>query len=139
MTTISDAYRMLDLIVKIPPEQLKNLRLGHIIVNACLGDPYYMSNDQFLSALDSFVTECCGDRETVAPAADRDEWKRLWQERDVEAASLAARLAEAERWAKRAGAACNGVVNLTELQAALSELRRVLRATDSADGGRNAD
>ena len=27
--------------------------------------------------------------------ADRDEWKRLWQERDVEAARLQARLAEA--------------------------------------------
>lgn len=43
-----------------------------------------------------------------------------------------ARLAEAGRWAKRATAACNGVVNLTELQFALSELRRVLRTADSA-------
>lgn len=50
-----------------------------------------------------------------------------------EVAALAARLAEAEQWAKRASAACHGVINLPELYVALSEIRRV--TADSADGG----
>jgi len=43
----------------------------------------------------------------------------------AEISGLRRELAEANRWAKRASAACNGVVNLTELHMSLAELLRV--------------
>jgi hypothetical protein len=39
------------------------------------------------------------------------------------------RLAEAERWAKRASAACHGAINLPELYVAIAELRRLTTAS----------
>lgn len=80
MTTISEVYRMLDLIVKLPPVALKHQRLGQIISNAVLtasedgttedtASVFYISNERLLAALDRYVENIIAqrtDRETVA-------------------------------------------------------------------------
>lgn len=56
MTTVSDVYQLLDLILKIPPEILKHQRIGQILTNAADDiDLYYFSNDELLGLLEKYV------------------------------------------------------------------------------------
>lgn len=77
MTTISDVYRMLDLIVKLPPEILKNQRLGQLIANATGGrDIYYFSNEHFLAALNKYVEDIIAQRAAGYYAHEEGGWFR---------------------------------------------------------------
>lgn len=56
MTTVSDVYQLLDLILKIPPEILKHQRIGQILTNAAdARELYYFSNDELLGLLEKYV------------------------------------------------------------------------------------
>lgn len=68
MTTVSDVYGLLDLILKIPPEILRHQRIGQILTNAADDiDLYYFSNDELLGLLEKYVNTLRKDAAHISP------------------------------------------------------------------------